>query len=47
MNVTDEFQWFAFNTLHAFEKGFSSDEEFRELVFERLDELRERGSWTF
>jgi hypothetical protein len=37
VDFTDEFQWFAFITLYAFEKGFSSDEEFRELVFERLD----------
>jgi hypothetical protein len=47
MDFPTEFLRLAFNTLFAFDQGFSSDEEFAKLVFEGLDGGRRKTLLEF
>jgi hypothetical protein len=47
MEIPSEFVRLAFNTLFAFDRGFSSDEEFAKLVFEGLDGQRRKTLLEF
>ena len=47
MEVPSEFVRLGFNTLFAFDQGFSSDEEFAKLVFEGFDGDRRKTLLEF